>query len=67
MQKKSKKVKKSVDFIYRICYITYALTKKALKSLEKSAKKQKKLLTKLRESDILIARDAKESNARNDL
>lgn len=29
-----------------ICYITYALTKKALKSLEKSVKKLKKVVDK---------------------
>lgn len=39
-------MQKSVDFIFRICYITYALTKKAFKSLEKSAKKLKKVVDK---------------------
>ncbi len=42
----SKKIKKSVDFIYLICYITYALRKKANKSLKKSAKKLKKVVDK---------------------
>ena len=35
MQKKSKKCKKNVDIIRGVCYITYALDKKALKSLKK--------------------------------
>lgn len=51
-------MQKSVDFIYLICYITYALREKALYSLEKSVKKLKKLLTKHRINDILVLRDA---------
>ena len=35
MQKKSKKLQKNVDIIERVCYITYALEKKALKSQKK--------------------------------
>ncbi len=46
LQKKSKKIKKSVDFVLGICYITYALTEKPLKSLKKSAKKLKKVVDK---------------------
>ncbi len=56
-------MKKSVDFTLGICYITYALTKKPLKSLKKVWKNEKKLLTKLRKDDILILRDARKSNA----
>ena len=63
----SKKIKKSVDFIYLICYITYALRKKAEIAKKKCEKKLKKLLTKLRENDILVLRDAKEKQRRNDL
>jgi len=46
MKKKSKKIKKSVDFVFWICYITNALTKKPLKSLKKCAKKMKKVVDK---------------------
>ena len=67
MQKKSKKCKKIVDIIKRVCYITYALDKKASKSQKKVQKKLKKLLTKRRDDVIVYLRDAKRSNARNDL
>ena len=46
MQKKSKKCKKNVDIIRGVCYITYALPKKAYKSLKKSVKKSKKVVDK---------------------
>ncbi len=46
MQKKSKKIQKNVDIIRGVCYITYALDKKALKSLKKSVKKLKKVVDK---------------------
>ena len=42
----SKIFKKSVDFVYMICYITYALRKKAHKSLKKMQKKLKKVVDK---------------------
>ena len=41
----SKKMQKSVDFIYLICYITYALRKKA-EIAKKSVKKIKKVVDK---------------------
>ncbi len=44
--KKSKKTKKSVDFIRAFCYITIALDKKALKANKKVQKKSKKVVDK---------------------
>ncbi len=59
-------MQKIVDIIRGVCYITYALAKKGYKALKK-CKKEKKLLTKFGVDVIVYLRDAKVSNARNDL